>query len=336
MIVSIDIGCPKYSLLCKSKATYKIITMKKKFLKFVITGSIVLFFTTLFISCDNDMTDPIIHKEESSSLSNKITPLGSNTIYEVDPTILTHFQHYCQRNAGPRDNTYYPLAENIMSATTSGKACGPTSYMMSAYCLAKYKDPNTLYQCNGTKLSSLYNIIAGTSSITINDLTAYANNYDNSFLVGSNCNVYPGNSSDPRTAVKTFMQNALTYNKFVIVGVNMYGTIFNTVNNVNLYSSTNGINPDLNSSGEITSGTNRNYISTADESSSVGGHIIVIIKITVNSLDGTGIVEYIDPLAKPTANNASNRRYVSYTRLLDAMKMNGANTQYDAVSIGLK
>jgi hypothetical protein len=207
---------------------------------------------------------------------------------------------------------------------------------MSAYCLAKYKEPNTLYQCNGTKLSSLYNIIASSGIVTVNHLSSYANNYDNSFLIGNNCNVAPNNSSDPRAAIKTFMQNSLTYNKFVIVGVNMYGTVFNTVNNVNLYSSTNGINPDLNSSGEIINGTNRNYISTADENSSVGGHIIVIIKITVSSLDGTGVVEYIDPLAKTRPTGLSNRRYVSYTRLLDAMKMNGANTQYDAVSIGLK
>jgi hypothetical protein len=161
----------------------------------------------------------------------------------------------------------------------------------------------------------------------------YANKYDQTFVRGLNCNVYPGNNSNPRAAIKTFMQNALINNKFVIVGINMYGNDIKVVNNVNLYSSTAGINLDLNYSGETTKGTNTNYISTADESSSVGGHIIVIVKITVN-LDDTGVVEYVDPLAKP--HSPSNRRYVSYTRLLDAMAMNGSNTQYDAVSIGLK
>lgn len=86
--------------------------MNTKFLKFVITGSIVLFFTTLFISCDNDMTDPIIHKEESSSLNSKVgvTSLTTSILsaqtandiptnfYRVSNVYKTNYIHLLQKS----------------------------------------------------------------------------------------------------------------------------------------------------------------------------------------------------------------------------------------------
>jgi hypothetical protein len=102
----------------------------------------------------------------------------------------------------------------------------------------------------------------------------------------------------------------------------------------NLYNN-DPSNYDLNATGESSTGSyNWNYISTLDEDgSNIGGHII-IVRLRVN-LDGTGVVEYVDPLAPN--HNPSNRKFVSYTRLLNSMAMNGlANTSYDAISIGLK
>jgi hypothetical protein len=141
--------------------------------------------------------------------------------------------------------------------------------------------------------------------------------------------------------MKTFIQNELTNNKFVIVGINAYDYDAKYPDNPSLYN--NDVkNYDLSPSGE-TSGnkaSNWNYITRLDESPEnasnklVGGHIIIIVKLTVN-LDGTGIIEYVDPLSHN--HDPSNRKYVSYTRLLYSMAMNGeANTSYDAISIGLK
>ena len=145
------------------------------------------------------------------------------------------------------------------------------------------------------------------------------------------------------------MQNALANDKFVIVGVNMYGS-WSRVNNSNLYLNSSS-NPDLSPTAETSStyittnkyGLYQKSTSTTScrgvnlvTTSGVYGHIIVIIKITVNNIDGTGIVEYIDPMADSKPYGVSNRRYMSYTRLLESMKINGCYNAYDAISVGLR
>lgn len=262
-------------------------------------------------------------------------------VYEVDPAIMTYFQHYCQKNAGPVTSNY-PFAEGIITANAAGKCCGATSYMMAAGCVAKYLDPNTAYAVNGAKLSNL--IGAMQTTIDLTKPLIYGRQNDASFLrVEDNFGYYasvsnpasPKVSSD-RTLTKNFMQQALANDKFIVAAVNVYGNI-TIVNDSKFYDPAN--NPDLNPTGTVTTGANKNYMTDRDESVyGVGGHIIVIVKITVNLSDGTGVVEYIDPLAKPrfdvNGNPLSNRRYVSYTRLLNSMSSNGSSSNYDVISIG--
>ncbi len=57
------------------------------------------------------------------------------------------------------------------------------------------------------------------------------------------------------------------------------------------------------------------------------GHFILLIGIKINA-DGSGTVWYKDPLSPDGATQSA-----SYTRILDAMKFNGNNNYYDAVSL---
>ena len=278
----------------------------------------------VFSSCNQD--DIVINSTSdlvSASSSAKLSTSGNFTVYEVKPEIVGNFLHFCQTTATGIDGS---------------KACGPTSYMMASYCLAKYINNNTLYTCSNTKLNQIV-AVTGVSTY-LSDLQNYGNNQDNSFIACSSL------SSSDRTIVKTNMQNALATDKFVIAGVNMFGTS-SRVNNSNLYLNSS-VNPDLNPTSETTA----TYITTnkygvyqktsscrgisLGTTTGVYGYIIVIVKITVNNIDGTGIVEYIDPIATSKPYGVSNRRYMSYTRLLESMKINGCYDAYDAISVGLK
>jgi hypothetical protein len=300
--------------------------MKKIFTLVVLVLGIM---TTTLTSCDNDetFTAPTSGVEDPKGSNARITPLGNYTMYEVDPTIMAYFQHFYQQGSG--------------TGTIGGHACGPASYMMGAYCLAGYKDRPypTQYAINAGKQSYIYTEIKknnGNNPIKTTDLTAFGNNvkYDGNWI---SCE--DKNTSD-RADMKTFIQQALTNNKFVVVAINAYDFDPKYPKNANLYNS-DPSNYDLSATGEVSTGSyNWNYISTLDESPEnstnklIGGHIIIIVRLRVN-LDGTGVIEYVDPLAPN--HNPSNRKFVSYTRLLNSMAMNGIyDTQYDAMSIGLK
>lgn len=282
--------------------------------------SMIVFLSTILFSCKKESETKFSQNGPVSGSNSvmKVSTSGTQTIYEVDPVILGNFQHYCQLNAPS------PVVGNV--------ACGPTSYMMAAYCIAKWADPNTAYTCSGNKLKNITTTL-NSSSATLTQLKNYANSYDNSFLVAT----YNDNEKSSRSLTNQFIKDALTANKFVIVGVTAYAYAPSVVNNANLYGTNN--NPDLNPDNDITTGSNRNYISNFDEggsgSTKIGGHIIVLLRLVTNP-DGTGIVEYIDPLAQTKPAGVSNKRYVSFTRLLNSMKYNGVYLDYDAVSIAKK
>lgn len=284
--------------------------------KFTFSVGILLIISLGIFSCKKEIPVPSNSQTEESSekdISLKhVSTSGSNTIYEVSPLVVNNFQHYCQLNAP--------------SPINGSAACGPTSYMMAASCIARYLDPNTAYTTSGTKLQTIVNITGVSTNLAT--LSNYATNYDGSFL--SVTTSYGSN----RETIKNFIKNSLAANKFVITGINAYVMSPSPVNNSNFYlnASTNG---DLNAGSDITSGTYRNYISSSDEGGKVGGHIIVILKFVQTASDGSGYIEYIDPIATTRPFGVSNRRYVSFTRLLDAIKMNGNNTFYDAFAIGI-
>jgi hypothetical protein len=300
-----------------------------KNLIFVMMSMILLITTPFLTSCNNDetFTAPVSGVEGSKGSSARITPLGNYTMYEVDPTIMAYFQHFYQQ--GPD------------TGTIGGHACGPASYMMSVRCLAGYKDRpyKVQYVMDAAKQSYIYTEIKknnGNNPIKTTDLTAFGNNvkYDGNWI---SCE---DKYTSDRDVMKTFIQQALTNNKFVVVAINAYDFDPKYPKNPNLYNN-DPSNYDLSATGEVSTGSyNWNYISTLDESPEnstnklIGGHIIVIVRLRVN-LDGTGVVEYVDPLADN--HNPSNRKYVSYTRLLNSMAINGTyNSQYDAMSIALK
>lgn len=309
----------------------------KRFL--VIAVCLLMFFS----SCEKKEVEGVSTQDEqeqvdSSVLKNISYPTPQNVVvYEVDPSIMAHFRHYCQKSAGPV-TTNYPNAEAILSDYMASRSCGATSYMMAAGCIAKFLDPNTGYAVNGTKLS---NIVSQTGvSVSLSKPLAYGKVYDNSFIkVADNFGYYPTSTNlvspkiaEDRTNTKVFMQNALANNQFVIAAVNVYGT-YAIVNDSKFYSSVNS--PDLNPTGTVTTGSNKNYMTDKPESTyAVVGHIILIVKITVNLSTGEGVVEYIDPLALTRISPLSNRRYVSYTRLLNSMSANGSTANYDAISVG--
>lgn len=289
----------------------------------------LLFVLTVILLSSCKKEETANNKEFFNTQANNITKnssiSGNQTIYEVAPTIVANFQHYCQRNAGPASATY-PNGTGNLTDDQSRRACGPTAYMMAANCIAKYINPYTGYSASGTKLAEIVSKTGVSTYLT--DLVNYANNYDNSFLIG----VYNGPQKTNRALSKQFIETALANNKFIITAVNARTYDYYTVNNSNYYYN-NSSNPDLNASGDVASGTNKNYITTnTSNGTTIGGHIILIIRIVVNNNDGTGIVEYIDPLAITKPTGISNRRYVSYTRLLNSMVANGS-PNYDAISI---
>ncbi len=189
--------------------------------------------------------------------------------YQVSQTIMQHFQHFCQKNAGPV-TTAYPNAQGTLSSSAASSACGPTAYMMATACLAKSQDPNTLYQCNATKLANIVRT-TGTSISVIKALT-YGKVQDKSIVsVLDNFGYYPTGSnlispkiSADRTKTKTFMQNELSNDRFLIVPLNIYFAE-KIVNDERFYNN-DATNPDLNDYGVVTTGLNKNYINNRSES----------------------------------------------------------------------
>lgn len=278
-------------------------------------------------SCQKD-DDTLVEKspEQEANVSYKVTTSGNYTTYEVDPAIMSAFHHYHQLTAP--------------SPIDGSKACGPVSYMMAAYPLAYYiSGGTTAYSCGDAKLGHIVGV-TGVSTY-LYELKNYGNNQDGSFIKADTI------ARSSRAEAKTLMQNALANNKFVIAAINVYGGPDTRVDNVNRYSNSS-LNPDMDPTSETSTTyvTTKygNYQKTADcrgtglsTTARVAGHIIVIVKITVNNIDGTGVVEYIDPLASTRVPyGTSNRRYMSYTRLLNSMEKNGCSNKYNALFVGLK
>ena len=314
-------------------------TKKIKMKKAIMAVS--LLFVLSSCSHDDDIVSEIYSEGVDSSQQKISYPTPQNVVvYEVDPVIMSHFMHYCQRHAGPPIAPYGD-AEGILSKYMASASCGATSYMMAAGCIAKSSGLN--YDVNGTTLKKITDKTG--VSVNLTKPLGYGRNNDNFLQVGDNFGYYPSlmNPASPKIAsdranTKFFMQGALGKDQFLIVGVNVYAN-YDIVNDSRFYDTTN--NPDLNDTGTVTTGSNKNYIKDRDESVyGVGGHIIVIIKITVNLSTFHGIVEYIDPLAKTrydvNGNPLSNRRFVSYTRLLDSMSSNGNSSNYDVMTVGKK
>ena len=291
---------------------------------------------SVFTSCTNDDDDfPVTAHEtqlDQALDQDSVAPMtrAANSSYKISESRLAYFVHYCQKNAGPQ-TTNYPDGEGLVSSSVASTYCCPDSYMMAAACLAHYKDGySTSYNATGTKLVG---IASGANSYYPYNyeyllcLYNYCNGNDYSFLNATKT----GSSStstheSSRSATKTFIENALSNNRFVMVNVNVYGS-YDNVNATKYYSTSSSTNNDLT--------TSPTYITSNDESTSgVYGHIILIIGIETNST-GDGIVTYIDPLAKTRSGGASNRRYVRYSNLLNSVLYAGNNSNYDAISIGL-
>lgn len=302
--------------------------------KFVKTLSIIaVSLLMMFASCKQaNELEPSVSKTTSKDKS--MFTSGSQTIYRVSPDILYYFKHYCQTDAAITDNSG-PATLDIIKARN---ACGATSYMMAAYALAKYGDPNTAYSCSKSKLASIVSITLAPTSLGA--LQSYGNTYDKSFLtVSANAT-----QSSDRSLTYHFIKDALAANKFVIAFVNMYGSSAR-VNNSNLYVNSS-VNPDL----DPTSETSSIYMTTKygayqkepncrgtslSTTSGVFGHIILIVGLVTNP-DGSGVVEYIDPIAQTRPNGASNKRYASFTRVLNSMSVNGCSNNYDVFSVAKK
>lgn len=289
--------------------------------KFFILSAIIAF-VAIFASCEKgeNVTSP-----EDTMNTPSILKSSSGTSFYINESILQHFVHYCQRQAGPVSLPNYPNAEAKLSLSDATSACCATSYMMAAACLAHYKDgSSSQYNATGTKLAG---IVSGFKSISASDWTSirtarsYCNStsYDGGWLVGT----YLTPTLDRATA-KTRLETYLSSNKFVLVPVSAYTTDYATVNQDVLFQNTSS-NPDLSSTA-----SSLNYIKT----SGGNGHVILVIRIDKNdnSSEG-GVVTYIDPLS--TTRSPSNRKYVSYKRFLDSMLANN-NQSYPMTAIALK
>ncbi len=281
---------------------------------------ISLFVVLSLISCEKnvDVLDPITSKTGAQTLKS----VSGNSFY-VSDAILKHFVHYCQRQAGPPGGNY-PTAEGTLSYPDSKGACNPTSYMMAAACLAKYKDgPNTTYKPTGTKLASL-----------VRDFKKYPNGWQSIITTRNYCNAYDGSwlnatymtyTAIQRANAKAQLETWLTNNKFVLVPVFANVDDFLLVNQ-NILFVNNSTNVDLSSTANT-----KNYIKTTGTLKDQ--HVILIIRVDKNdnSPEG-GVVSYIDPLS--ITRTTSNRKYVSYKRFLDSVV--GANKIYPMTAVGLR
>lgn len=283
----------------------------------------------VFSACEKGQTllDPVQSTEVESSLRSMDTR-AANSSYAISGDILAHFRHYCQRKAGWSND--YSGAEHAISEDHARSACCPTSYMMVSACLAQYKGylPE-VFAVSGARLGR---IISGEPEYRyLSKMADYCSSKDRNFL-----SVETKFTEFDRAKIKTFLENSLSKNRFVIVNVNAHTYLMKTVNDSRLFENTSR-NPDL--------GSSPLYISAEPEegSRSVGGHVIVLIAINTDAT-GDGVVTYIDPLAK--TRNGSNRRYVKYSLLLNSMLVSGSvqynkkdkmsKNCYDAFSIGLK
>lgn len=295
-----------------------IIKIQKKVKKYITLLVLILG----MIACTNDTgnVSPLTANTPAAKHDGSRKDVTSaTTVYRVKDDILNQFIFYCQLSA--------------TSLSTRTQACAPDAYMIGANSIALFKG-NGAYGPNATKLTEIANRMGTSlaSGTSFSQIVGYLGSYDTNFIISSNM----GGQLN-RSSIKIFIENALTNDQFVMVPVNAYVMAPSKRNQLNLYSN-NSTNPDLqdgNSGSSYYITPEKGYYQI-DGNSLVGGHWILIVKITVDNATGNGIVEYIDPLADNRSPN-SNRKFMSYTRLLDSIKINGNNqTAYDAITFGAK
>jgi len=186
--------------------------------------------------------------------------------------------------------------------------------MMAANCISLYKGLS--YGANATKQQQIFNVVGANANLY--QLWAYGNNYNASFLRARLLAV-----TYSRETLKSWIENYLAENSFIIVGVNAYVTnASNLVHNNEYYSTSSSVNPDVDGSTLPQKYIVSQAIGTSSNGYGVGGHVIIITGLNKNNPAGTGMITYIDPISK--GHSPSNRKYVSYTRLLDSIIANSS------------
>lgn len=239
------------------------------------------------------------------------------TTYDVDPIILGYFQHYWQNST-----------TSLLTTAQKNNSCGATSYMMAANCMAAYK--NQSYGATAAKQKAIYD----KTRVTLDgQLKLYASLYTLWLNYGQKDDVNIVRSRLPaattsRATLAQSIEQYLSENSAVIVAVNACVSdgikpASELVHTDPYYSASSLINPDL----DLPSNTGQKYITGEAVDSSVGsykvgGHIIIVIGVIKRS-DGTEFAVYVDPISKT---RTSNRKYVSYKRLLDSIMKNSSNS----------
>lgn len=245
------------------------------------------------------------------------------SIYEISPTIMGYFNHYCQKDFS---------SSSIPNLNNYG--CGPVSYTMATRCIQAYKG-GLLNPSSWSDKAKQVATIAG-CPMGIANLPSYVNSYDfNNYI-----NYVTQFGLTSNEDMKNFIQNSLYNDAFVLCPVNAYlvgatyianGATVQRVNNPIFFSADPNVNPDL----STVENSSSNYISQSDEGGKVDGHFVLVTRLyRANSSPDNSYVEYIDPIAQE--HSPSNRRYCNLARFVQAMKMNGNNSYIDAMSIYAK
>lgn len=213
------------------------------------------------------------------------------------------------------DNVFDNL-QHLNQGNTS--MCNAYAYTIAASTWAHVLDGNkTEYKATTSKAEAVYSSIG---QYMINAVS-YCKNNDKSFLTAKYIN--DGSAEKDVEKFKTFIQNALSDNRIVIV--DMKGAM-GYASDSRLYSPDASVNPDLGSSPIYFKGVG-------------GGHVLGILSIKVDKNNpNDGIVAYYDSYAQHKTNPRDNIKYVSYANFLNGVK-NAESTNnpgaYDAYWIGL-
>ncbi len=279
---------------------FKIENMKTKRILSVLLCTICI---TIMTHCtqSDDIQEQIIQGDTIPQNINSQRE-GDGLVSSTTPTpgtwfiasrFLQEYQHLCQLQASPT----YP----------GSMLCGPTSYLLGTHMIAQAN--NISYPASIPQLGTIYTRLfqAGKfdnqAGMYINDIDWYSKTYDNSIIQ----TFYKRTTS--RVWMKEFIEYHLKTGYPVLAAIQVYGNRRSSwaTNDADLYDQV-GKNYYVSKNGTI-------------------GHFVLLIGNKINT-DGTGTIWYKDPLA-PTGVTQS----ASYTRILDAMKYNGNNNYYDAISL---
>ena len=297
----------------------------------------------VFSSCDKNEDlnqapqEVSIAQVESSDLLSTTRSLnqGSHDVWVETQRALVH---YCQRNAGTRDETY-TKAEGVVSREVAQKLCLPTSYMMAAHALGEVYGND--FQVSGRHLKTIQEQLGGnyTSLSNLHSKISRRSVDGASFLKSEKL------ITKNRQEMKVFLETALDQNMLILVAirsdVGSYRKINEFTKDDNLTLPDQQYNKDVAFGGDY-------YFKTTPSTS--GGHIILLTGINIWNT-GNGVVTYLDPLAQSrtalphefksrvyalTGSYVNNARYVLYSKLLNSMLANGADGNYSAVAVGLR